>query len=753
MAKDFRASQVETTKIILSGAIPARHNLGGIIYSGSKATDRQGGIPTAMLANVGRDVQLFVSGNIGGANKVAGSVTLFGGDVVVSGTMYMEQMVTEVTTVTHSDHHVSGSLLIRNNSSTEPDIKVGLPQQRGSGTTLDASIALVQGGAGDANGEGAIVFDYRSGSNKADAVIWEGGGTLNISASEGMHFYVGSGSVAEDAASDLDNGQAGTFAFYSHSGSKGPLRNRFIIFSGSQNLPAVPPEFGLDTNFYVSGNIGGKDTTNTSIGVFGGDLHVSGNLSVGGTGVGGEWTETSTNLHPADSSGAQNVLIGGTAFGNSDIIFKKQGGAEFNAQGGSTVDSDFLVWKDPTTGPNKKSLIAAHPIKTGLNRPTVVILSGGFVGHPDEGNYADMSFYVSGACGRRNSSLGGVSVFGGDTVISGSLAVLETCGTGGSISGSIHTTAGGIQYLKAGTGIAIASASNGQITITATGGGGGSSEWTDAGGGTGPLYPAGSSGAQDVIIGNTSINDADILLGYEGIAEFNKQKLDSDFRVFPQAGGTNPNTTAIHVDASQKRVLILSGGFTGDPDDSTNSDVSFFISGSKNKTNKNNRGQTLFGGSIAVSGSHTTRFGRYANIREVTYGNNMNPSQNWAALSPHTCQINNADHYVIINGIDYTPQDLKTGGAEAGSLVQVNLPDASHFGEGRVLYIKMTFAGVREDGIFVRAGLRLYPAAGDSIDSIPNPLSYGMTFKQETHQLISNGVDKWYVFGSPVLGI
>ncbi len=38
MAKDFRATQIETTKIILSGGIGGS-TLGGIVYSGSSATE------------------------------------------------------------------------------------------------------------------------------------------------------------------------------------------------------------------------------------------------------------------------------------------------------------------------------------------------------------------------------------------------------------------------------------------------------------------------------------------------------------------------------------------------------------------------------------------------------------------------------------------------------------------------------------------------------------------------------------------
>jgi len=84
MAKDFRTSQIEVTKIILSGGI-GTSGIGGLIYSGSVATNREGGIPAAMLSNVGPDTMLFVSGVIGG--KGTSGVVVFGGDVVASGSL------------------------------------------------------------------------------------------------------------------------------------------------------------------------------------------------------------------------------------------------------------------------------------------------------------------------------------------------------------------------------------------------------------------------------------------------------------------------------------------------------------------------------------------------------------------------------------------------------------------------------------------------------------------------------------------
>ena len=120
MAKDFKASQIRTAKIVVSGTesgVPAL-----LIYSASDATNYSGGYQSDMLSSVGSDVYLFVSGN--NSSVLSGNrsnVTLFGGDVVVSGTFYAEKLVAEVDTSTASDHHISGALYLAEKSS-EPNV-------------------------------------------------------------------------------------------------------------------------------------------------------------------------------------------------------------------------------------------------------------------------------------------------------------------------------------------------------------------------------------------------------------------------------------------------------------------------------------------------------------------------------------------------------------------------------------------------------------------------------------------------------
>lgn len=93
MAKDFLSSQIKTNKIIGADATSPQI----LVYPSTSATDDLGGTAADMLTKVGSDVFLFVSGSkCGKANSTPNSVALFGGDVVISGSLYVEQSDTSL---------------------------------------------------------------------------------------------------------------------------------------------------------------------------------------------------------------------------------------------------------------------------------------------------------------------------------------------------------------------------------------------------------------------------------------------------------------------------------------------------------------------------------------------------------------------------------------------------------------------------------------------------------------------------------
>ena len=120
MSKDFRASQVEASKLIASGGI-AGTTVGLAVYSGSIASNREGGVTDSAIFNkVGSDVFFFVSGSItketstGAENRE--QVTLFGGDVVVSGTLWAERQVIEVDSAVPGNFYVTGNVYFQPDS-------------------------------------------------------------------------------------------------------------------------------------------------------------------------------------------------------------------------------------------------------------------------------------------------------------------------------------------------------------------------------------------------------------------------------------------------------------------------------------------------------------------------------------------------------------------------------------------------------------------------------------------------------------
>ena len=78
-AKDFRAGQVLTSKLIMSGGIGVK-NVGLAVYSGSVSTNTSGGTggDSALFTNVGNDVTLFVSGTAGSRGGQSGGAVLIG---------------------------------------------------------------------------------------------------------------------------------------------------------------------------------------------------------------------------------------------------------------------------------------------------------------------------------------------------------------------------------------------------------------------------------------------------------------------------------------------------------------------------------------------------------------------------------------------------------------------------------------------------------------------------------------------------
>ena len=382
MAKDFRATQVETTKIILSGGI-ASSTIGGAIYSGSVSTNRAGGIPAAMLTDVGTDVFLFVSGTKSNGDFSRSGVTLFGGDVVVSGTMYAERQVIEVDGIVDGDLIVTGNLLVKpdTNSSISADFRNAANASLFRVDTTSNSVVI---------NEESNSFNFRVESNNKE------------------------NAVRVDGATD-----------------------RVLILSGGAGT-SYDEASGLDVSFYVSGSRNSAGTSNKGTSVFGGDTVVSGSaftglLTVEATDPTITFKEAGVEKGVIGINSSDNILIENKT-PNKHIVFKINDADGGGAKEALRIDGavseviinqgddslvDFRVETDSKT----------HAIFTNGSKNQVLILSGGAGTSYDEASGLDVSFYVSGAIGSRGTSMSGSALFGGDVVHSGSVTILDPGGS------------------------------------------------------------------------------------------------------------------------------------------------------------------------------------------------------------------------------------------------------------------------------------------------------------------------------------
>jgi hypothetical protein len=114
MSKDFLATRARTGKIIGANTVEAEPKL--IVYSDSNATDRAGGIENDVTTRIGKcskdtfiyfdgipgSKKAFVSDDTNTANHY--TVSVFGGDLVVSGTLYAEGNASSMWEIDGSDN-------------------------------------------------------------------------------------------------------------------------------------------------------------------------------------------------------------------------------------------------------------------------------------------------------------------------------------------------------------------------------------------------------------------------------------------------------------------------------------------------------------------------------------------------------------------------------------------------------------------------------------------------------------------------
>ena len=573
MPKDFRASQVRTTQIIASGSDANKPSI--LIVSASDAAGYDGSAmeSTTLLGKVGPDVFMFVSGSdVKDSTNIRG-VTVFGGDVVFSGTLY----------------DGSGNTLAGGGAPAAAKYVV----MEANGSLSNETVLTAGNGIRVVNAGGTVTLTntnmnlgWISGSN----IIYTTGSFGVGAANPRGELQVGDGTGSETLIIDSDGTKSGSILFVQDTGNPHAAivleaddnfvlvqsaSNKDIVFksttAGAEKLPLVidgsrnqvlilsggaqtstDEANSDDVAFFVSGARGDRSSATTrGTSLFGGDVVVSGALAVNPGG--GAMTTTVSNTH------AEVIRVDGS-------------GITFNEAGDNRVD--FRVESD-----NK-----INAIKVDASADQVLILSGGAQTSLHAGSFTDTNFYVSGAIGSRGSADKGTSVFGGDLVSSG--ALMAELG----LSGSLTQLADGTSYIKAGSNVTITSASNGAITIASSGGGGGGSGASVGwfGRSAGQIDTTGSLG----ITGTLAVAQAIQHVGETG----NK------------------------IDFVAGQILFLSGGAQTSVNATAMGDTNFFVSGAVGVRGTSVKGAATFGGDVIVSGTSYHLGGITGSLTTLTDG-------------------------------------------------------------------------------------------------------------------------------------
>ena len=409
--KDFSARQIRVAQLIASGGITGT-NAGLVVYSASLGTDLRGGFPAGLLTGVGNDVFFFVSGSKrskisrGHSGNGDKGVTLFGGDVVFSGTMYADRMVVEVDMSQTGSLLISGSLIV----SKSADI--------GQGLVVNKSF----GQLGEDN------FAVRGRDRRKDLIVTK---------VENNQVFVLTGSTENSA----------------RSGGSSPHEAAYT-----------------DLAFFVSGTAGSRSSSTKGVSVFGGDTVISGTLFVSG------------------AQGAGKTYSGGSISGS---IHRTRDGLSYLHADGTIVITSASNGQIKVHSP---PYVAGDGLDLTGTTFSVDLKAGGGL----EIDSTELDVNDSKVAMLTGSDFSGPVKFSGPIYISGSVSDFETTGSirikgatsqlfvQDTISGSIHRTAAGLSYIKAGTNIAVTSGTNGQITIQTAGvpdGSGGANRvayWSDS---------------------------------------------------------------------------------------------------------------------------------------------------------------------------------------------------------------------------------------------------------------------------------
>lgn len=482
MTYDFRANQVRLNRIISSGSIPI------IIYASSSATDLQGG---KNFPDPGSDVFLFVSGS-------STAKTLFGGDVVVSGSLTASivsasQLTGSLQNITTGVPYLVGGTNITLATSSIGQITITSTAASSGGADVSASYVVMSATSSLANervltaGNGIRLTDGGAGNPvTVSEAIWTE--QTNIFATTTSS--IGIKTTEEHTGVDLFISGSDTTGFGANLVLYSDLSNfglpRLVLSSSSGSLGSL---IGYDND--ISGLVDGINI----------DIPSTRNF---GFRIGGNTTATTV-----DSAGNLNVRYGSQSTAYFDVTSRMVGIGVTPSLLASYTNASRLVLRDTNnlgiyqlfisnedSGPNPKSGIAFAFGATSISGAIYAKSDTNTDTYDRKGLNALIPTGNSFSWRTTGAHLGELTD-SGNLIISGSVKAYT--GFTGSLSGTI----GGLPFIVGGPNITANYNALGQWALTgSSGGGGGDTYWTSTA--NNAIYTTGSAAAT-VFIASTGV--------------------------------------------------------------------------------------------------------------------------------------------------------------------------------------------------------------------------------------------------------
>ena len=636
MPRDLQSKQIRTARIIASGGIG---HVGMMIYSASSATNFTGGIESAMTGTVGDDVFLFVSGTatLGTEGhqrwkRQNAAVTLFGGDVVISGSLYAERTIMTVNESKVGDFFVSGGLVdIKSNTDSANCIKL----HADAGTSQTIQIINDAGTTDGSEGAGAIDIEATVGGISVHAaddkdIIIEAGQvalTANHDTADAIKLHADAGSsqtitLVNDAGTSVTEGSAAVQLLSSAGGigikSTANLANAILLTTDGGTSETI--------RIHSDQGVSGGTASSAAIELL---------ADAGGINLTSSRNNTNAILLTADGGSSNTIKIhndnstvdaddSGTGAGSIQL-YSDQGGVLVRAGlGKDVIAHGSQIFLNADGGIEKSIYLHAD---AGVNE-TIQI-------HSDQGTGVNAKAGSTDASINLVSDVGGIGLYSGINAdnaitleanggVNETIQIRSNQGTGVATANIANTVNASIALVSDAGGIGITSGLNAASAIRIEADAGTSETIvisSNQGTGVGSVTLSSDTGGITLDAGTDIVLDADggDVFFKDGGTEFGKISRSSGVTVNDMVISASlpsklivlkTQTSAGSEDYARfggDQVLFLTGASAatsaagGVP--AIGTDTNFFVSGSTSSRNTAVKGTSVFGGDIHISGS------------------------------------------------------------------------------------------------------------------------------------------------------